>query len=44
MYDLGIAYAKGEKGLTKDAAQAFKWYKRGAIAGHTRCMSNLAAY
>jgi len=33
MYDLGVLYVLGEKGLAKDEVKAFEWYKKSHEAG-----------
>ena len=37
-WQLGVWYYRGEKGLGKDKAQAFRWWKRGADLGHATAM------
>jgi hypothetical protein len=34
MHDLGVWYERGQKGLAKDEAKAFEWYKKSHEAGH----------
>ncbi|KOO32544.1 wd sam and u-box domain-containing protein 1 [Chrysochromulina tobinii] len=36
MYDLGVLYVLGEKGLAKDEVKAFEWYKKSHEAGFAR--------
>ena len=36
MYDLGLAYHVGKRGLKEDATQAFTWFKRAADLKHVR--------
>ena len=40
MFNLGVAYAHGE-GVTKDVAEAVRWYRKAADAGDTKAMFNL---
>merc|ERR1712166_1256445 len=40
MHCLGIWYTDGEKGLAKDLAQAFAWFKRSALNGDPQGLSN----
>ena len=42
MYNLGLAYRRGEFGLAKDDSAAFQWSRRGAEARDARCMMTLA--
>eukprot|EP00966_Prymnesium_polylepis_P317057 7325467-Prymnesium_polylepis.1 len=39
MCDLGYWYANGERGLEKDDAASYGWFKRGADLGHATCLS-----
>ncbi|MBF1382164.1 Sel1-like repeat-containing protein kinase family protein [Porphyromonas sp.] len=41
MYKLGVCYAFGEGGLTKDEAKAVEWYQKAAEAGNASGMYNL---
>jgi TPR repeat protein len=40
-YDLAVMYQKGNN-VTKNAKQAFKWYKKAAGQGHAKAQYNLA--
>ena len=42
MYQLGNWYFSGGKGLTKDTAQAIKWFREGARSGDASAMYSLA--
>ena len=41
MYKLGVCYALGKGGLTKDEAKAVEWYQKAAEAGDTYAMYHL---
>ena len=43
MYDLGLWYENGEKGLAKDAAKAFEWYEKSHEAGDASGTGSLGA-
>ena len=44
MTELGHAYRDGERGLRKDMAQAFKWFKRAADLKDANGLSNCGVY
>ena len=41
MYKLGVCYALGKGGLTKDEAKAVEWYQKAAEAGEATAMNSL---
>ena len=41
MCNLGVYYAYGKGGLTKDETKAVEWYRKAAEAGNARAMCNL---
>ena len=41
MYKLGVCYALGKGGITKDEVKAVEWYQKAAEAGEARAMCNL---
>jgi TPR repeat protein len=43
MYNLGLWYKKGEKGLAKDLAKAFEWYEKSHEAGYAGGTGSLGA-
>jgi TPR repeat protein len=43
MCSLGVWYERGEKGLAKDYAKAFEWYKKSHEAGYAGGTGNLGA-
>lgn len=41
MFELGLNYANGKLGLSKDVQKSVEWYKRGAKAKSSNCLTNL---
>ena len=39
IYNIGVCYDQGRHGVKRDAAQARKWYERGANARHVNLMA-----
>lgn len=44
MYELGLCYVHGKKGLEADMEEAYKWFKKGYDAGDVYCMTLAGVY